>query len=764
MHHYTENLNERVISILLLYMLSTFVPDSIGSEMFRSECQDRHFSLAIKSSFLGQVFRFDIEDSRGMHSLSSQQAAECGYTMVLDSQGDLLLRVSYLACYVDVNKDTEYQLLVWFVNKKANEKEASYPLALSCPLQQPWSMREIVCEENYMEVSVKKQMLPDSQGLEGMSSSAEPEEEGLKEGRVVFRIPGDAQGEGTPPSREEALTVAEANLQGYHISTSGTRILLRCAYSPVLSYTLQESGGKVEAVSATIFYSHHWTLLKVDISVACPINQAVMDDGHVLWTFPKILPPLVHAGYSAWAASVGVEGRLVSDCVLQQRDYGVRVQDRTVEIRIPFGAEGGHVKSHVVEGQYFQSYSIDLFYMHQWEDSQWALTQHRSFRPLWTPPIPRTPTLLNNTVPSERVFSITLGAFPPDVSLHNVSVGGEPVSWVEAERLGLKVSQVPFSNGTHAYQLEAPFSHPLISKKYVGGRYRRYRLTVTFSMLVSPHGEIYDHPMAVVCDLQDVVLPKLEGNCTDRGVKILVRYGNLDSQWEVYLGGNKLDWALVERGGYVLENRKHYYSLELPLYSVGMAYEYLTLRGLVVSVQVHLVDRETGKVEGTFVQRCSFPIRDLLVCLPDRWMVLVADTSYITPPIEPRSSTLLDPSCGPTETDHTRVLFSFSLDSCGTTRTLDGSHLVYANEVRYSPALYPAVNPLIHPHSHYRLPISCRYGVNNDSSRAVYHPSLAAPVAPSSHREGSNQHPGIIPGKVYQKTISAKAKATHPQR
>ncbi|KAJ8342972.1 hypothetical protein SKAU_G00329000 [Synaphobranchus kaupii] len=749
-YHHTKNVHEKVISILLLCVLSTFVPDCVSTE-FRSECQDRNFLLAIKSGFLGQVFRFDIEDDSGMHSLSSQQAAECGYTMVLDSQGDLVLRVSYLACYVDVREDMEFQLLVWFVNKNANGKEASYPLALTCPLQQSLGPREIVCEENYMEVSVKKQILPDSQkGLEGMTSSSKgSEEEGLNEGRVLFRMPGHAQGEGALPPREETLPVAEANRQGYHLSATEHRILLRCAYSSFLSYTLQENGVEVEAVSATVFYSHHWTLLMVDISVACPISKAVMDDGHVLWTFPKILPPLVHAGYSAWGASVGVEGHLLSDCIIQQRGYEVRVQDRIVEIRIPFGAEGGYVKSHVVDGQYYQSYSIDLFYMHQWEDSHWALTQHRSIRPLWTVPILWTPTLLNNTVPSERVFSVTLGAFRPDVSLRNITVGGEPASWVKAERLGLKVSHVPFPNDTHAYLLEVPFSHPLISKKYIGGRHRRYTLAVTFTLLISPHGEVYNHPAAVVCDLQDVVLPRLEGTCTDRGVKILVHYGNLDSQWDVYLGDHKLDWALVERGGYVLETRKDYYSLELPLYHVGMAYEYLTLRGLVVSVQVNLMDREKGSMESTFVQHCSFPARELLVCLPDRWMVLVADTSYVTPPIEPQLTTLLDPSCGPRETDHTRALFSFSLDSCGTIRTLDGNHLVYVNEVSYSPALYRTADPLIHLRSQYRLPISCRYP-GDQWQQSVSLPVLAQlpqwPPQPTDGRSGPRErgHGGTV--------------------
>ncbi|CAB1315801.1 unnamed protein product [Coregonus sp. 'balchen'] len=540
-------------------------------------------------------------DSSGVHTLSGQGAAECGYTMVLDSWGDLVLRASYLACHVDNEKDTAFRLLVWFVNRDVDGEETSYPLQLTCPLRQPWKPREIVCEENYMEVSAMKEVPPaNNKGLEWMTPPPVWSGEGLREWRVVFRVPGDQQGsDGSPYMKEKTLPVEMAHLLGYHINTTETRVLLRCAYGSRLAYILQAS----------------------------------MDGKHVLWRFPKVLSPLVQPPFRDRGLRVGVEGRYLSDCVARQRGYDIQEQDGAVEIRIPFGAE--------------------------------------------------------ETNPSEGQFSVSLGLFPPDVSLSNITVGDQSM----AEQVGVYLSQVPFPNGTHAYLLKTPFSHRLVSQKYLGQGYRRYSLAVTFTLSISPHSDLYHYPATVEAVIQDVVLPRVEGGCSDKGVRLQLHYGNMDTQWEVYVGGRRLDWELVELGDYALESRQDYFSVVIPLYGLGMAYEGLTLQGLVVTVRVTVEDRETAIEEHTFTQR---------LCLPDSRMVVVVDISSVSSAVNPRLTSLLDPSCVPIETDGARALYSFSLDSCGTSTTLEEGDLVYTNEVRYRPKVPIDLKTLSSPYPHFR--------------------------------------------------------------
>ncbi|MGH0172749.1 UNVERIFIED_CONTAM: hypothetical protein FKN15_063891 [Acipenser sinensis] len=362
---------------------------------------------------------------------------------------------------------------------------------------------------------------------------------------------------------------------------------------------------------------------------------------------------------------------------------------------------GGKYMSRVINNQYNRLYAIDLYLEHQWADDQWEATQHRSFKPVRTLFIAETPFVINNTIPEEKVFTVTLGIFNPDVELKNLTINGVPLTLPEAVNQGIVVTEVQHPNGTKSFVLKVPFTHPLIPQKYVGDGVREFTLNINYTLNILPENEPYFHPATIVCRVKDVVLPVIKGSCTENSIVFEGTHGNMDYFWVVYIGKHQLTSELAANRGYIFTNLTKFI-VEVPVFSVGCICEDISLRGVSVRVELTLRSAATLEVVLSSIQRCQFPTKQLLVCMPNGVMTVVAVTMEPIPVVEPSKTTLLDKNCKPKEFDSTRALFTFSVNTCGTRSKIVGNYLIYENEVVYTRALFPPNAPVITRDSEYR--------------------------------------------------------------
>ncbi|XP_051911499.1 uncharacterized protein LOC127593827, partial [Hippocampus zosterae] len=634
------------------------VPDGV----LDMECHDRSFVIAVDLSFAGEDARFEAVDRTGTYAISEGYAAKCGYSVTVSpASGRAELRASYFSCHADQQDDGAF---VFRFNLLSGRRgDLVYGLNKTCAPSLKWSPREVSCELNYMEVSVDSRVSCAAGTEEDHRNVLGHERDSsASDWRVMFQ---------RDEEQMEPMSLRDAQELGYAFHLGGERLVFRTPYGQPDSFTAMVNGIPVEVVHATLVSRRRWSLILVDLVATCSMHQGdYEDDGHMVFKTPEAPYP----GPSVTRVGVGVslDGGLFED-------GDVVTENDTVQIRIPLDAKGVLRKS-FASGDLYEFYTFHVYVEQMFEDED-AETRLRLHRLLTTPLLPRPLWTQNRSVVEERLFQVYLGDVPQDVRLVLLRLNGREALYTNS----CSVAAVAQPVRGHGYLLKVSFDDPAVTQMYHRAYGTvRYSLDINYTLSVLPENQLYDYSVSVTA-LAGPSPPVLNAVCSESGISFNADHWAFDLLWSIGVGSDTLTPELAARRGYRMSNESHKLQLDVPLHSRGFRYEEITLERFLGTFEILVKERQTGAVEKAVAKTCPFVTSELIVCSTDGRMTAVADLSRITPGgAAPSTSNLLDTSCGPAEADHTRALFSFPLNGCGSKVELRRGHVIYQNEIFYS--------------------------------------------------------------------------------
>uniref|UniRef100_A0A8P4GNG4 ZP domain-containing protein n=1 Tax=Dicentrarchus labrax TaxID=13489 RepID=A0A8P4GNG4_DICLA len=672
----------------------------IPNEVLNMECRDRFFMIAVDLSFAGNEPHFEAVDETGVYPISEQYAATCGYSIsIVPQSGHVELRASYFSCHTD-NKDDEMFTFKFNLVATHDREEAAYALNKTCSPTLPWAPRDVTCEVNYMEVYVRNEVTCPS-GNEDQNASLKPAS-ATSDWQVLLH----RDGEQLMP-----MNLSEAHKQGYAFDLTDGRLVFRTPYGQPDSLSTTVNGVPVEVVHATLFSRQSWVVLMVDLVAACSMYEGSYDEsGYMMWETPEELQPLM-SGLHETQINVGVNGELVEQPVAEERGYIVEKHNTTVQISIPYNAEGGYRKS-LVSGDLYEFYVFDLYVEQISVDEDHVDTRLRFHRTLATPLLPRPVFSLNRTVLEDRTFTVYLGDVPEDVELAAVHLNGHKYMLPFNNTSSQTITKVVHPNNTHGYTLKVPFDDPVVVQKFCRKHsLLQYKLDINYILSILPENEPYYHLESVEALFTDVSPPTFHAVCSESGIRFKLDHRSFDYMWDISVGSDLLTSELAAQHGYILSNNSQSLLLDVPLFTHGYEYKDVTLKGFFGTFEILVRDHDTSEVQSSTVKTCPFTATELILCSTDGRMTVVADLSLAIPSGGvPARTNLVDKYCRPKEADDTKALFSFPLNGCGSTVKIDRQNVTYQNEIFFSKK-YLDVNGAVSVNTTERVMVQCTYSL-----------------------------------------------------
>ncbi|XP_069462026.1 uncharacterized protein [Ambystoma mexicanum] len=703
------------LALIVVLVSAAWSQPTLQTDAILVDCVESLSRIILNAQqFMDKDVRFSVLDQYGRaFEVTRTLATKCGYTITRDFWGNIEFRASIISCYSQIVDESSYSLTVKLDVSSTMAASVSYIQILTCPFY-PWSAREILCETNYMEVSVVRTVPLASEGYIGDQpedwAAAFPDAVSGEAfvWQIVFRL----------PSRRKTMPLKAAQDAGYGINTTNSRIVLRAAYNATETTVESIESVDFSVLRTTTYYKQRWMLFMIDTAVACPVDDVKYTAAAILWSIPRTIPPLLAGANNIQASSgmFGIDLQALSDGDLRNR-FVIQNDSRATTIQIPVGEPSGYYKSHVVNGKHGITYSISIFLQNQWTDDKWGQTRQTIVKDLTTPFMPRPPIVTNNTIPATRVFNVSVGTFLPDVVLQFVTIGITTLSVAQANARGYVVSEFRYANGSASYTLKVPFDDPSIHLQVIGS-FRVYTLNATFGFKVIPENRPFSVPVEIVA-VQDIVLPSTTGYCDDSYLHLVVRRGNVDEDWAPYVGNLLLNSQSAEMHGFLLLDNGTHFEIKVQRASPLVTYEVRT-RAIAVTIPISLKDR-AGNTRSNFSIACNYKIQDKMDCLLNGTIVITAVRNALVQGMDLSKLVLRDRSCKPTVLTDLSATFVFNANTCGTTSRFTGSTMTYENNVLYySSGVAAAI---------YNMTISCNYGINGTALLSFRAEDIPLPTA-----------------------------------
>ncbi|KAG7508964.1 hypothetical protein JOB18_030126 [Solea senegalensis] len=700
----------------------------------------------IVTSCLGNIMRVDMGPLRGKLLevavvlnnstilLTPRLASQCGFSIKADQRGSAMIYASLHNCFAQIVDDAFTTTLNLRLHGNQMAADELYHVEETCPYSD-WSSREIVCDRNYMEVSVER-TAPDDYALPAKSMSSsnskspnaqqpaekEPLDAGFRMASIVFFT----------PEEETTMTVTEAQRRGYGIGNTLTRLVLRSSKTATETFSQAIGGLPMTVLKTSTVFEKKWLVTRINATAACPSDASVFfTPNTITWYLPQHIGPLTSSEQvTLLEAHMGVDGQRVDAAEMAARKYSLTINNVHVIMEIPIGAAGGHFKSHVKDDQYHTSYTIEPMLELLWsEDATRDVTRYKVLFPITTPLQPQTLQVIDNTVPDERVFKVMLGPFGSDVALMNVTVNTQVLTVEECLARGFNILEHISPNGSvKVFSLQVPFTDPVV-QQMKGTLFTVNVLRLTFGLLVLPEFAPFSLSASLEAKVFDIAAPSISGVCDYENFYVLVKHGSQGFDFQTVVGKRLLTPSLARQYSY-MENDTHM-SFVVPFSADDAAFEAVEPMSIRSRLDVTLRIPGTNRNIKEFALACDFA-STLTECFPNGTMTALAVKLESVPSLSTGQLTLRDSSCGPSYSDDRYAYFVFTGDSCGTTRKFFPNVMLYENEISLPDELETAKTE----EPAYELKISCYYDINTTHAVAFHtRPRRSEPYAENANGE-----------------------------